>query len=186
MRQWGIIAIGTATLGCSALAGTPDSHLRLESPTIAAGATVPVAQVYDRLGCRGGNTSPALRWSGAPASTRSFAVTVFDPDAPIGAGWWHWLVYDIPPSVSDLPEGAGSPGGKLPPGSVQGHNDFGSTGYGGPCPPAGDKPHRYVFTIYALKTDSIEAPPGSSPARIGPVLETNALAKASFTALYGR
>jgi Raf kinase inhibitor-like YbhB/YbcL family protein len=186
MRQRRIIAIASALLGYSAIASTAGDQMRLESPTVAAGATLPVAQAYDRLGCRGKNVSPALRWSGAPAGTRSFAVTVFDPDAPTGAGWWHWLVYDIPPSVSDLPEGAGSPGGKLPPGSVQGHNDFGSTGYGGPCPPPGDKPHRYVFTIYALKTDSIEAPPGSSPARIGPVLDANALAKGSFTALYGR
>lgn len=95
-------------------------------------------------------------------------------------------MYDIPSSVTELAEGAGSPGGRLPPGSVQGHNDFGSSGYGGPCPPSGNKPHHYVFTVYALKTDSIEAPPGSSPARIGPVLDANALAKASFTVLYGR
>lgn len=183
MQQRVPIAVASALLVASVLADPPDTHLRLDSPTIAAGASVPIAQVYDRFGCRGRNLSPALRWSGAPSGTRSFAVTVFDPD---GAGWWHWLVYDIPPSVSDLPEGAGSPGGKLPPGSVQGHNDFGSAGYGGPCPPAGGKPHRYVFTVYALKTDSIEASPGSSPVRIGSVLDANALAKASFTALYGR
>ena len=145
-----------------------------------------LAQIYDRLGCRGKNISPELHWSGAPPATRSFAVALFDPDAPTGAGWWHWLVYDIPPSVTELAEGAGSPGGRLPPGSVQGRNDFGSTGYGGPCPPAGDKPHHYVFTVYALRTDSIEAPPGSNPGRIGPVLDASALAKATFTALYGR
>jgi len=186
MRQRRLITLAAATLGCSALANTPSSHLQLESPTLTPGATVPVAQIYDRLGCHGKNISPALRWSGAPEGTRSFAVTVFDPDAPTGAGWWHWLVYDIPPSVSDLPEGAGNPGGKLPRGSVQGRNDFGAAGYGGPCPPHGDNPHRYVFTVYALKTDSIEAPHASGAARIIPVLDANALAKASFTALYGR
>jgi len=186
MRQRRMITIAAATLGCSALANTPSSHLQLESPTLAPGVTVPVAQIYDRLGCHGKNISPALRWSGAPAGTRSFAVSVFDPDAPTGAGWWHWLVYDIPPSVSELPEGAGSAGGKLPPGSVQGRNDFGSAGYDGPCPPHGDQPHRYVFTVYALKADSIEAPHASDAARIGAVLDANALAKASVTALYGR
>jgi Raf kinase inhibitor-like YbhB/YbcL family protein len=185
MRPRRLIAMACLLIAGGVLANSPESHLRLESPTIAAGASIPSAQVYDRLGCRGKNVSPALRWSGAPPGTRSFAVTVFDPDAS-GAGWWHWLVYDIPPSVSDLTEGAGSPGGKLPPGSVQGHNDFGAAGYGGPCPPRGSKPHRYVFTLYALKTDSIEAPPGSNPARLGPVLDANALAKASFTAFYGR
>lgn len=185
MRLRRLIILASALLVARAPANPPGTQLRLDSPSIAAGATVPIAQVYDRLGCRGKNLSPELRWSGAPSGTRSFAVTVFDPDAP-GAGWWHWLVYDIPPSASDLPEGAGSPGGKLPPGSVQGHNDFGSAGYGGPCPPPGNKPHHYVFTVYALRTDSIEAPPGSSAARIGPVLAANALAKASLTALYGR
>lgn len=178
--------MAVALLSGAALAAHPASPMRLDSPTVAPGATLSLGQVYDRLGCRGRNISPALRWAGAPAGTRSFAITLFDPDAPTGSGWWHWLVYDIPPSVNDLTEGAGSPGGKLPPGSVQGHNDFGTPGYGGPCPPRGDKPHRYVFTVYALKTDSIEAPPGSSPARIDPVLEANALAKASFTAVYGR
>ena len=184
MRQRRIIALASALLACSALAASPGSQLQFDSPTVAAGATLSTAQAYDQLGCRGKNISPALHWSGAPAGTRSYAITVFDPDAP-GAGWWHWLVYDIPPSVSSLPEGAGSLGGKLPPGSVQGRNDFGIPGYGGPCPPPG-KPHRYVFTLYALKSDSIEAPPASSPARINPVLSANALAKASFTALYGR
>jgi Raf kinase inhibitor-like YbhB/YbcL family protein len=185
MRAIRIITASCALLGFAALADTPGKGLRLDSPTVSAGTTLLAEQVYDRMGCKGRNISPPLHWSGAPAGTRSFAITLFDPDAP-GAGWWHWLVYDIPPSVSELAEGAGSAGGKLPPGSVQGHNDFGSTGYGGPCPPRGDKPHRYVFTVYALKTDSIEAPPGSGPARIGPVLDANALAKASFTALYGR
>lgn len=185
MRPPWLIAVAAALLSGSVAADPARAHFLIESPNVSPGGTVPVTQLYDRLGCRGRNISPALHWSGAPSGTRSFAVTVFDPDAA-SAGWWHWLVYDIPPSVSALPEGAGSPGGKLPPGSVQGHNDFGSPGYGGPCPPPGDKPHRYVFTVYALKTDSIEAPPGSSPARIDPVLEANALAKASFTAVYGR
>jgi Raf kinase inhibitor-like YbhB/YbcL family protein len=172
-------------LSYCALTASAAGSFQLDSPTLAAGATLGLTEVYDRLGCNGRNISPALRWSGAPAGTRSFAITLFDPDAP-GSGWWHWLVFDIPASVTTLAAGVGNPGGHLPPGSIQGRNDFGALGYGGPCPPRGDKPHRYVFTIYALKTDSIEAPPSSAPARIEPVLNANALAKASFTAFYGR
>lgn len=184
------VAINQAALAVVALilalGVRADETFRLDSTTVAAGATLARAQAYDRLDCNGNNRSPALHWSGAPAGTRSFAITVFDPDAPTGSGWWHWVVYDIPPSVTSLPEGAGSAGAQLPPGSVQGRNDFGTSGYGGPCPPAGDRPHHYVFTVYALKTDSIEAAPSSSAARIALVLKASALGQASFTALYGR
>ena len=134
----------------------------------------------------GQNLSPALAWSGAPAGTRSFAVTLYDPDAPTGSGWWHWVVYNIPGSVAQLPQGAGNAGGKLPAGAAQARNDYGEAAYGGPAPPAGDKPHRYVFTLYALKTDHIDVPPNSSTALIGFMLHANKLATASFTARYGR
>ena len=179
---WAPLAVA---LCCCALAAHAGDAFRLDSATVSAGATLSTTQIYDGLGCTGRNISPALRWSGAPSGTRSFAVTVFDPDAP-GSGWWHWLVFDIPASVTKLDEGAGSAGGRLPPGSIQATNDFGTSGYGGPCPPPGDKPHRYVFTVYALRTDSIEAAAASTPARIERVLNANALAKASFTALYAR
>jgi len=160
--------------------------LRLESRTIKAGATITAEQVFHGMGCTGGNISPELHWSGAPAGTKSFAVTLYDPDAPTGSGWWHWVVYNIPAGTTSLAEGAGSSGGNLPEGAEQGRTDFGSPGYGGPCPPQGDKPHHYIFTVFALKTDKIEVPADASPAMVGFNLRANKLASATLTARYGR
>jgi len=103
------------------------------------------------FGCAGGNQSPHLAWSGAPAGTKSFAVTCFDPDAPTGSGFWHWLVVNIPPNITELALDAGNPRSpKLPQGALQTRTDFGAPGYGGPCPPQGDHPHRYLFTVFAV------------------------------------
>ena len=159
----------------------------LSSPTVKPGSMLTDAQVFKGFGCEGKNISPALKWSGAPAGTKSYAVTVYDPDAPTGSGWWHWVVYNIPASATELPEGAGGADGKgLPAGAVQGRTDFGAAGFGGACPPAGDKPHRYIFTVYALKTDKIEAPADASAALVGFMINANKLGKASFEAKYGR
>ena len=115
---------------------------------------------------------------------KRFAVTVFDPDAPTGRGWWHWVVYDIPASLRALPQDAGAASGSnLPPGARQTDNDFGGPGYGGPCPPPGS-PHRYVFTLYALDAAAIAA--GSGPAEVATGLKPHALAEASFIVSYGR
>jgi hypothetical protein len=163
------------------------ADFRLSSPTIKAQGTIGHDHVYNGFGCSGGNVSPELRWEQAPKETKSFAVTVYDPDAPTGSGWWHWVIFNIPPNVTSLPAGAGTPdGGGAPPGSVQSMTDFGRPGYGGPCPPAGDKPHRYIFTVYALKVDQLPLQQGASGAMVGFYLHQNALAKASFTATYGR
>jgi Raf kinase inhibitor-like YbhB/YbcL family protein len=159
----------------------------LSSPTIKPGGTLTDAQVFNSFGCTGKNISPALKWSGAPKGTKSFAVTVYDPDAPTGSGWWHWVVYNIPGTASELPEGAGAADGKgLPAGSVQGRTDFGAPGFGGACPPSGDKPHRYIFTVHALKADKLDIPPDGSAALVGFMINANRLGKASFTAKYGR
>jgi Raf kinase inhibitor-like YbhB/YbcL family protein len=138
------------------------------------------------FGCAGGNTSPHLKWSGAPEGTKSFAVTAYDPDAPTGSGFWHWLVVNIPPSVSELPEGAGNPGGAMPAGALQTRTDYGAPGYGGPCPPAGDHPHRYLFTVFAVKADKLVVNADTSAAVVGFNLHFKTLAKAEIMGLYKR
>ena len=139
------------------------------------------------FGCKGGNRSPHLEWSGAPAGTRSFALTCYDPDAPTGSGFWHWLVVNIPPGVSELPLDAGDPAtGLMPAGALQTRTDFGRPGYGGPCPPPGDHPHRYLFTLFALKAEKIEVSADTMPAVVGFMLNFNTLEKAALMGLYKR
>ena len=163
------------------------ADFRLTSPTIKDHGTIGNEYIYNGFGCSGSNGSPELRWERAPKGTKSFAVTVYDPDAPTGSGWWHWVIFNIPPNVTSLPAGAGKPdGSSAPQGSVQSMTDFGQPGYGGPCPPPGDKPHRYIFTVYALKVDQLPLKKEASGAMVGFYLNQNALAKASFTAKYGR
>jgi len=159
----------------------------VESAEVKPNSTIAAAQVFTGFGCEGGNMSPSLAWKNAPPGTKSFAVTVYDPDAPTGSGWWHWIMFNISAQVSSLPAGAGNPAsGQAPKGAVQSKTDFGTPGYGGPCPPQGDKPHRYVFTVYALKVDKLDVDENASGAMVGFMLNANQLAKASFTATYGR
>ncbi len=176
----------TMVVGLAAIANiAAASDFRLQSSDIKNGATLPMAQVYN--GCGGENISPELHWSGAPAGAKSFAVTVFDPDAPTGSGWWHWQIYNIPASASGLARDAGNVGsGAAPKGSVQTRNDFGKIGYGGACPPKGSKPHRYQFTLYALDTDSLNLPENASAAMVGYNLKAHALAQTGIEALYAR
>lgn len=181
--------VRTATLVTFGLAaGAAQAQFKLTSPDFTPGGKLHDEQAFDSFGCTGKNVSPALEWSGAPKDAKSFALLVHDPDAPTGgAGWWHWLVYDIPAGTTKLAKGAGrSDGSALPQGAASAVTDYGKPGYGGPCPPEGDKPHRYVFTVYALKTDKIDAPADASAALIGFMINANKLAKASFTAKYGR
>jgi Raf kinase inhibitor-like YbhB/YbcL family protein len=139
------------------------------------------------FGCAGGNKSPHLAWSGAPAGTKSFAVTCYDPDAPTGSGFWHWLVVNIPPAVTELAADAGNRNApRLPKGALQTRTDFGSSGYGGPCPPPGDHPHRYLFTVFAVSADSLQVTADTSAAVIGFQLNFNTLAKAAIMGLYKR
>ncbi len=164
-----------------------ETEFRVTSPDFVPGGTVRKTQVFDGWGETGGNVSPELSWSGAPAGTRSFAVTLYDPDAPTGSGWWHWQAYDIPANVTRLPAGAGDPAsGKAPAGMAQSRNDYGARGYGGPCPPPGDRPHRYVLTVFALKVERLDVGADASCAAVGFNLNANALARASVTSLYGR
>jgi len=179
-------AIVIALLLGSAL-GAQAAGLKLSSPTIKPGSTLTAAQVFNGFGCEGKNISPALAWSGAPKDTKSFAITLYDPDAPTGSGWWHWVVYNIPAAATGLPEGAGAADGKgLPAGAVQGRTDFGAAGFGGACPPKGDRAHRYVFTLYALKVDKLDVPADATAALVGFMIHANMLGKASFEARFGR
>lgn len=163
------------------------ANFTLSSPDLRDGGTVAEEHVFNGFGCQGANISPALKWSGAPAGTKSFALTVYDPDAPTGSGWWHWVVFNIPASVNQLAKNAGNPQmNSLPAGSIQSRTDFGKPGYGGPCPPAGDKPHRYQFTVYALKTDKLPLDENAPAAMVGYYLHQNLIKKAVLNARYGR
>jgi Raf kinase inhibitor-like YbhB/YbcL family protein len=159
----------------------------LTSPDIKPNATIDKKFEANVFGCSGENKSPALKWSGAPRDTKSFAVTVYDPDAPTGSGWWHWSVINIPANVTELPGNAGAVGGaNLPKGASNVRIDYGVAGWGGVCPPEGDKPHRYVFTVHALKTDKLDIPADATAALAGFMINANSIGKASFTAKYGR
>ena len=171
--------------GLAGAAGAAD--FTLSSPTVKPHGTLGAPQVFNGFGCTGGNVSPALAWQNPPAGTRSFALTTYDPDAPTGSGWWHWVVYNIPATVSALPEDAGRvDGSRLPEGAQQGRTDYGVAGFGGACPPVGDKPHRYQFTLHALKTDRLEVPADASAALIGFMISGQRLGSVTLQATYGR
>ena len=163
------------------------ADFQLTSPTVKNKGTIGKAHVFNGFGCSGDNVSPELRCTNAPKDTKSFAVTVYDPDAPTGSGWWHWVIFNIPPDITALAADAGKADGPdAPQFSIQSMTDFGRSGYGGPCPPPGHKPHRYIFTVFALKVDQLPLKPEASGAMVGYYLNQNALAKASFTGLYSR
>lgn len=179
------VLIAACALAASTVAA---AAFELKSPDIApGGGAIAETFVYNGFGCAGGDLSPALVWKNPPDGTKSFAVLVHDQDAPTGgAGFWHWVVYDIPASATGLPQGVGKDGKGLPAGAKQLATDFGVPGYGGPCPPKGDKPHRYNFTVYALKTDRLELPPKATASLAGFVINANALGKATLTGTYSR
>ena len=173
----------------------------ISSPDLANGV-FPTKFILNGFGCTGGNVSPQLVFSGVPPGTVSLSLQVYDPDAPSGSGFWHWAVYNMPGNTTGLAQGAGNSPSTLPPGSHGGNTDFldtGATGgngnYGGPCPPVGDPPHHYIFTLYALNIPDVEAAAGIPPtgtaglhgfalgrAGVGPAV----IGKATFTATYGR
>ena len=179
------------TLLAAAMAGAvlpvQAAGFTLTSPDIRPNAMIDKKFEFNSFGCSGENRSPVLKWSGAPKDTKSFAVTVYDPDAPTGSGWWHWSVVNIPANVTELPADAGAAGGaSLPKGASQVRTDYGVAAWGGVCPPEGDKPHRYIFTVHALKTDRLEIPADATAALAGFNINANSIGKASFTATYGR
>jgi len=167
--------------------GAARARFKLTSPDIRPNGPIAMEQVFNGFGCSGENVSPALGWSGAPEATKSFALLVHDPDASTGgAGWWHWLVINIPAGATELRKDSGkADGSKLPSGCVHIDTDFGGPGWGGPCPPMGDKPHRYNFTLYALKVDGLDAS-GASASLAGYMINANAIGKAKLTGKFGR
>jgi Raf kinase inhibitor-like YbhB/YbcL family protein len=186
--------------GCAGIAQAQGPTFTLSSPDLSAGsfANQFVLNAFD---CTGGNVSPALVWSHVPVGTKSLALQIHDPDAPTGSGFWHWAVYDIPPTTTGLAQGAGNSAATLPAGAYGGNTDFMDTGatggnlnYGGPCPPVGDAPHRYNFTLYALAVEQVNAAGGIPKTGTAALfsfvmnkgLGANLLGKASFTATFGR
>ncbi len=151
------------------------------------GGEATINEEFNGFGCTGENQSPQLSWKNAPEGTKSFAVTMYDPDAPTGSGWWHWVVFDIPANVNELVSGAGNTELNLTPeGVIQSITDYGANGYGGPCPPEGHGLHQYIITVYALKTDTLGLNENTNPAVVGYYLWNNTLAKASIVTYYQR
>ena len=151
--------------------------MQLSSVAIPHDSTIELT--YCEPSCGGQNVSPDLTWSDAPDAARSFAVTVFDPDAPTGSGWWHWIAFDIPGRLTSLEPELG-PNAPI----RQWVNDYGYLGYGGPCPPPGQT-HRYVFTVHALDIDELPVPEQATSAACRFTLQAHSLASASFTATFG-
>lgn len=174
------------TLALLALAG-PAWAFEISSPVIGRDKSIPDKYTANSFGCSGQNLSIPLTWKDIPKDTKSLALTMYDPDAPTGSGFWPWLVVNIPVSTTGLAEDAGATGNaKIPAGSVHARNDAGTVAYFGPCPPKGDKAHRYIFTIFAVKTDKLNVDANTSGAVVGFMLHFNTLAKASVTYRYGR
>jgi Raf kinase inhibitor-like YbhB/YbcL family protein len=184
------LTLGAVAVAFSMLAA-PLAHaqMKVTSAEVKNGATIKNEQVFKGFGCTGDNISPSLSWTGAPKGTKSFAIMVHDPDAPTGSGWWHWVVFNIPAATTSIPKNAGDVSAKLmPEGAIQSRTDFGTDGYGGPCPPPGDKPHHYHFMVFAADVDKLPdaKDDNASAALVGFDLHFHTLGKASLIGLYGR
>jgi Raf kinase inhibitor-like YbhB/YbcL family protein len=167
------------------LPSVPD--MTLTSDDLADGTELPNAHVADIMGATGDNLSPHLRWSGAPPETKSYAVTCFDPDAPTGSGFWHWVLFDIPAGVTELPRGAASGDMQgLPDGALHARNDTGAPGYMGAAPPPGHGEHRYVFAVHALGVPTLGLDADATPAYVGFNVTFNTLARGVIVATFAR
>jgi len=183
-----VCGLAIAISGTPACHAGPAGHLRLSSPDLPAGRPIGPTIVGHDYGCSGGGESPALAWSGVPAGTRGFVVTLFDPYRPPQSGWWHWVVYNIDPRARGLAHNAGAPGGRLPAGAKQAAPDADAPEhrYYGPCPDKGDPPHHYIITVYALNIDHLDLPDTATPADIDYTAASHAIEKASIVRDYSR
>jgi Raf kinase inhibitor-like YbhB/YbcL family protein len=161
-----------------------DPAFSVSSTDLAPGKVIGRDLLFDQADCKGGNRSPQLSWRGAPANTRSYAVTIFDPDAP-GRGWWHWAVAGIPAGTDRLPNNASASGALRKMGAIEARNDWDTEGYGGPCPPPG-KPHRYIVTVYALDSADLRLRQGTPALMFEHEIRTMTIASAQMTFTYGR
>jgi Raf kinase inhibitor-like YbhB/YbcL family protein len=181
------LALAAALLWGGAATASAAPAITVTSPDVKPNAKIAEEQVANGFGCSGKNVSPAISWSGAPKGTKSFALSIYDPDAPTGSGFWHWVVFNIPPNVTSLPKNAGDPKANLmPAGAVQSGNDAGTKAYFGPCPPKGDKPHHYHISVFAVDVDKLDADDTATAAVVGFNLHFHTLAKGELVGVYGR
>lgn len=186
MRRAGAAAIA---VGMWVSAWGADPAFTLLSPDLPPGKPIGERFTANAFGCHGPNESPTLQWSNPPPGTKSFAVTMFDPYRPPVSGWWHWVVYDIPATTTQLPRKAGDPGSPLMPQGVKQAKPDGEAPephYYGPCPDEGDPPHHYTITVYALSVEHLDVPATSTPANIDYEILAKTLAKSTIVRLYSR
>jgi Raf kinase inhibitor-like YbhB/YbcL family protein len=155
-------------------------QLKVESSSFGNNQTIPKRYVFNGMGAGGENVSPHVKWSGAPPGTKSFALTIWDPDAPTTVGFWHWTVFNIPANVTEIEEG------KIPPGATQGYTDFGMSQYGGPAPPPGHGPHHYHIRVYALDVENLPLDKGSTGAVLMFMMRDHILAQGELVGIYER
>ncbi|MEA2047151.1 MAG: YbhB/YbcL family Raf kinase inhibitor-like protein [Campylobacterota bacterium] len=165
------------------LSGLVADNFTLESKDLKGQLTK--TQEFNSFGCSGENKSPQLQWSNAPKGTKSFAITVYDPDAPTGSGWWHWLIVNIPTTANSIATDASNTQ-KLPKGALETINDYGTTNFGGACPPEGDKAHTYIFTVYALDVEKLDLTAKSDSALVGYMINKHTIQKATVVSYYER
>jgi Raf kinase inhibitor-like YbhB/YbcL family protein len=183
MRDFGLVTV--LAVGGLIISGAAKA-LTLSSPDFDSDGRFANEQVFNGWGCVGGNLSPALNWAGAPPGTKSFAISMYDPEAPTGSGFWHWWVANIPAEAASLPKGAGDvKGSGLPSGATQVRNDFSVIGYSGPCPIKGTT-HHYLVTLFALDAKRLDIDDKSSPAVVGFYVHAHTLEKVTLTGLWGR
>lgn len=176
-----------AFLSLSISAFAQSSSFTVSSNDIAQGEYMSKAHEFNGFGCNGDDLSPHLKWSNAPEGTKSFAITVYDPDAPTGSGWWHWQIVNIPKNINEIKRGAGSQAtNSTPTGSIQISNDYGIKGFGGACPPQGHGVHHYKFTVHALSVEKLTLPENASGALAGYMINANTIESSTLEALYKR